>query len=65
MDPLGTDDVGGSEANGLSKCRGGGGVLPYISYIGMCAPSGRVFAPFWAENGYTLCPLWSGIRYGF
>ena len=25
MDPLGTDDVGGSEANGLSKRPGGGG----------------------------------------
>ena len=25
-----------------------------------------VFAPFWSENGYTLCPFWSGIgRYGF
>ena len=32
---------------------GGGGVLPYISYIGMCHPI-RVLAPFW-----------SGIRYGF
>ena len=27
--------------------------------------SGRVFAPFWSENGYTLCPFWSGIGYGF
>ena len=42
VDPLGTDDVGGSEANGLSKRPGGvgGGVLPYISYIGMCRPIG-------------------------
>ena len=30
------------------------GVLPYISYIGMCRPSGRVFAPFWSENGYSF-----------
>ena len=37
--PLGTDDVGGSEANRLSKCPEGG-VLPYISYIGMCHPIG-------------------------
>ena len=37
--PLGTDDVGGSEANRLSKCPGDG-VLPYISYIGMCHPIG-------------------------
>ena len=21
--------------------------------------------PFWSENGYTLCPFWSGIEYGF
>ena len=28
-------------------------------------PSGRVFAPFWSENEYTLCPFWSGIGYGF
>ena len=27
--------------------------------------SGRVFATFWSENGYTLCPFWSGIGYGF
>ena len=43
VDPLGTDDVGGSEANGLSKRPGdggGGGVLLYISYIGMCRPIG-------------------------
>ena len=25
----------------------------------------RVFAPFWSENGYTLCPVWSGIWYSF
>ena len=29
---------------------GGGGVLPYISYIGMAASMGRVFAPFWSEH---------------
>ena len=45
---------------------GGVGLLLYISHIGICAtPSGRVFAPFWSENGYKLCPFWSGIRYGF
>ena len=26
---------------------------------------GRVFAPYWSENGYTLCPFWSGIGYDF
>ena len=44
---------------------GGGWVLPYISHIGTCRPLGRVFAPFWSENGYTLCPFWSGIGLGF
>ena len=24
-----------------------------------------LFAPFWSENGYTLCPFWSGIGYVF
>ena len=43
---------------------GGGGVLPYISYIG-ASPSGRVFASFWSENEYTVYPFWSGIGYGF
>ena len=41
------------------------GVLPYISYIGMCYPKGMTFGPFWPENRYTLCPFWSGNRYGF
>ena len=37
-----------------------------ILAIQVCAaPSGRVFAPVWSENGYTLCPFWSGIGYGF
>ena len=26
---------------------------------------GRVFAPYWSENGYTLCPFWSGIGFDF
>ena len=41
-----------------------GGVLPYISRIGMCAPSGSVFAPFWSENRDTVGPFWSGNGYG-
>ena len=40
-------------------------ILPYISYQVFAVPSGRVFAPFWFENGYTLCSFWSGIVYGF
>ena len=45
--------------------RGGGGrVLPYISHIGVCVPpsSGMVLAPFWSENGYTLCAF--GLKSG-
>ena len=37
-------------------CRGRG-VVPHISDIVMQPHSGRVFAPFRSENGYTLCPL--------
>ena len=25
----------------------------------MCFPISWVFALFWSENGYTLCPFWS------
>ena len=50
--------MGGGEGGG------GGSRLPYISHIGMCPPPGRVFAPFGSENGYILCPLWSGIGLG-
>ena len=32
----------------------GEGVLPYISYIGMCRPKGYGFEPFWSENGYRF-----------
>ena len=42
------------------------GVLTYIRHIYVCAaPSGRVLAPFWSENGYTFCPFRSGIGLGF
>ena len=34
------------------------------SVVSVCAaPSGRLFAPFWSENEYTLCPYWSGIGF--
>ena len=36
-------------------------LTPFCNYIPGAAPSGRVFAPFGSENGYTLCPFWSGI----
>ena len=29
----------------------------YIRYDTMCRPIGKGFAPFWSENGYTLCPF--------
>ena len=29
------------------------------------APKGRVFALFWSEKGYRLCPFWSGIWCSF
>ena len=32
-----------------------GRILPYTSHIGMCPPKGKVFGPFWSENGYRLC----------
>ena len=35
-------------------------------HLKVCAaPSGRAFASLWSENGYTLCPFWHGIGYGF
>ena len=40
----------------VQQARGGGGFF-YISLRCMCRHirgSGRVFAPFWSENGYTL-----------
>ena len=46
----------------------GGGVTPlYKPYTMLvyAAPLGRVFVPFLSEVGYTLCPFWSGIEYGF
>ena len=45
---------------------GPGEALPYIRQVKVyAAPSGRIFEPFWSENGYTLCPFWSGIGLGF
>ena len=44
----------------------GGGGYSLIEATEVCAAlSGRVFASFWSENGYTVYPFWSGIRYGF
>ena len=48
----------------ISRGRGGGTPLLFKLYR-YGPPIGQGFAPFWAENGYTLCPFWSGIGYGF
>ena len=39
---------------------GGGGVLPYISHIGMYCPKGRVFGPFWSENTLPIL-VWNRV----
>ena len=46
-------------ARGRRPRGGGGGVLPYISYIGMCRPKEYGFELFFSENGYRFWPLWS------
>ena len=40
----------------VCRGRGGGGTLSHKLYNYVQSHSGRVFAPFWSENGYTLCP---------
>ena len=37
--------------------RGGGGGTPLYKPYRCAAPAGLVFAPFWSEHGYTLCPF--------
>ena len=32
------------EKTSLNQCPGGGGVLPYMGYIGMCGPKGYGFS---------------------
>ena len=55
--------------NAMTYCRGRGGggrgTPLYKPYRYVPPQSGRVFAPFWSENGYTLCQFCSGIGYGF
>ena len=45
-------EVENEKARNTETCmaaRGGGGVLPYMGYIGMCGPKGyMVFQPFWS-----------------
>ena len=44
---------------------GGGACTPLYKHRESAAPTGRVFAPFWSENGYRFCPLWSDSGMGF
>ena len=39
-----------------TKIPGGGGVLPYISHLGMCGPKGMIFDPLWYEIEDITCP---------
>ena len=44
---------------------GGGGTPLYMPYRYVLHQRVGFFAPFWSENGYTLCSFWSGIGYVF
>ena len=37
-----------------STCPGGGGVLPYFAYTGMCRPRGSWFWSSWFRTGYDI-----------
>ena len=39
----------------------GGGVLPYIGYMGVCRWRGYGFQTIWSGNGYGFQAIWSGI----
>ena len=49
----------------LGMAPGGGGVLPYIGYTGMCRWRGYGFQAIWSGNGYGFQAIWSGKGYGF
>ena len=55
----------GGGGGGVGWGRGGTLLYKPHRYVPPHRVSGRVFVPFWSENGYTLCPFWSGIGYGF
>ena len=54
--------VNGSYNPGEGEDRG---TLLYKPYRYVPPLKGKAFAPFRSENGYRLCPFWSGIGYGF
>ena len=40
---------------------GGGGVLPYIGYMGMCRWKGYGFQAIWSGIGLVIIENWSSI----
>ena len=68
MDPLGTDDVGGSEANGLSTCRVGGGGTPLYKpyryepphWVGVLRLFGLKMGIHFAHFGLESCMVFEG-----
>ena len=42
-----------------------GGILPYISYTGMCYWRGYSFQAIWSGKGYGFQAIWSDKGYGF
>ena len=47
--------ISSSRPNPLGSCGpGGGGVLPYITYTGMCRPTGSWFWSSWFRTGYPF-----------
>ena len=40
---------------------GGGRLLPYIGYTGMCHWKGYGFQAIWSGKGYGFQAIWSGI----
>ena len=53
----------GSIGHMTSSCRWpigpGGGLLPYMGYIGMCGPKGQGFSAVLVINRVSIWPFWS------
>ena len=45
--------------------RGGGGVLPYMGYIGMCRREGYGFQAVYSSIGYINQSVWVSNRVSF
>ena len=50
---------------GLGSRRGGGGVLPYMGYIGMCRCEGYGFQAVYSRIGYINQRVWVLNRVSF